>query len=107
MGPRGSRTLVRSFDVNCNNKIPICVFHVLEGDVAQDTGIVEEDIDSAEGLNGGLDDSVTIFDAVVVGYCFAACGLNLIDDDICSLFLLASSCSQGERNVPLLTCPRP
>jgi hypothetical protein len=68
-----------------HNKIPVRIRHVLEGYVSQDTGIVEEDIDAAVVLDGGLNDSVAILDAVVVGYCFAACGLDLIDDDICGL----------------------
>ena len=68
-----------------NDEIPILVFHILEGDVAKDTGIIEEDVDAAEVLDGGLDDLVTILDAVVVCYCLAACGFDLIDDGICGL----------------------
>lgn len=68
-----------------HNQIPVLVAHVLKGDISQDTGIVEEDIDAAVVLDGGLDDAIAVLDAVIVGYCFAACGFDLVDDDICGL----------------------
>lgn len=68
-----------------HNQIPVLVAHVLEGDVSQDTGIVDQDVNAAVILDGGLDDAVAILDAVIVGYCFAACGFDFVDDDICSL----------------------
>jgi len=71
--------------MNCHDQIPILIFHILEGDISKDTSIVEENIDSAVVLDGGLDDLVAILDIVVVGYCFAASGFDLVDNNICSL----------------------
>ena len=56
------------------------IFHVLEADVAQNAGIVDEDVDSAKGLDGGLDNPVTILNRVVVCYGLAAGRCDLLDD---------------------------
>lgn len=68
-----------------NNQIPVLVGYVLEADIAEDTSVVKQDVDAAEVLDGGLDDLVSVLDAVVVGNCLAACGLDLFDYDICCL----------------------
>ena len=91
-----------------HNQIPIRIRHVLEGYVSQNTGIVEEDIDAAVVLDGGLNDSVAILDTVVVGYCFAACGFDLVDDDICGLGMLDSKGTQrNSRMRTLVEFPSP
>ena len=92
MGPSSSSTFVRSLDMDGHNQIPVFVRHVLEGDVSQDTSIIKQDIDAAVVLDGRLDDAVAVLDAVVVGYRFAACGLDLVDDDICGLEMSDSNC---------------
>jgi len=79
-----------------DNQVPIFVCQVLKTDIAQDTGIVDENIDTAVGLDSGFDDLVTIGDAVVVGNGLAACGYNLIDDYICGLVWLAGLITQLE-----------
>lgn len=71
--------------MDCDDKIPVLVCYVLEADIAEDTGVVDEDVDAAVVLDGGLDDLVAILDAVVVAYCFAASGLDFVDDYICCL----------------------
>jgi hypothetical protein len=68
--------------MNSHNQIPVLIGHVLEGDISQNTGIVEENIDATIVLDGCLDDSVAVLDAVVVGNCFAACGFNFVDNYI-------------------------
>jgi len=68
--------------MNIHDQVPVLVLHVLEADISEDTGVVEEDVDAAVVLDGGLNDLVSLGDAVVVGYCFAACGFDLVDDDI-------------------------
>lgn len=78
--------------MNLEDEIPVLVFHVLEADVAQNTGVVDEDVDTAEGLDGRVDNPVAILDAVVVGYCLAACGFDLVDDDIGSLREMSAPC---------------
>ena len=86
VGPGGAGSLVGALDVDLEDEVPVLILHVLEGDVAEDTGVVDEDIDAAELLDGGLDDLVAVLDAVVVGDGLAASGLDLVDNHIGSLF---------------------
>jgi hypothetical protein len=72
--------------VDLEDQVPVLVLHVLEADVAQDAGVVDQDVDAPKGLDGRLDDLVAVLDAVVVGNGLAACGLDLVDDDIRSLW---------------------
>ena len=92
--------------MDVHNQIPVLIAHVLEGDISQNTGVVEEDIDSAVVLDGGLDDPVAILDAVVVGYCFAACGLDLVDDNIGGLWDVRLALNGIERRT-LVEFPSP
>lgn len=71
--------------MNSVNQIPVLVFHVLEGNVTQDTGVVNEDVDAAKVLDGGVDNGLAILDAVVVGDGLTAGLANLFDDLIGSL----------------------
>jgi hypothetical protein len=71
--------------VHSHNQIPVLVLHVFEADIPQDTRVIEQHINAAVGLDSRLDDLLTVCDAVVVGYCFAACGFDLVDDNICGL----------------------
>jgi hypothetical protein len=79
--------------VHLEDEVPVLVLHVLEADIAQDASIVDEDIDAPKRLDGRLDDPVAILDAVVVGYCLAARGFDLVDDDICGLCVIVSDSS--------------
>jgi hypothetical protein len=79
------RTLVCSLDVDVVDEIPIRLLHVLEADISQNAGIVDEDIDPTEGVDGRLDDGFSILDRVVVGDRLAACGADVLDDFVCGL----------------------
>jgi hypothetical protein len=68
--------------VNLHDQVPVLIFHVLEADIPEDTGVVDEHIDAAEGVDGGLDDLVTILDGVVVGNGVSAGLFDLVDDNI-------------------------
>jgi len=74
--------------VDLEYQVPVVVLHVLEAYVAQDAGVVDEHVDTAEALDGSVDDAVAELDRVVVGHGLAAGGLDLVDDDIGSLQLL-------------------
>lgn len=67
------------------DQIPILILHVLEADVTEDASIVDEDVDAAKGLDGGLDDPVTILDTVVVGDGLSTGSLDLFDNHVCGL----------------------
>lgn len=71
--------------MHSHDQIPVLVRHVLEADIPKDAGIVDEDIYPAEVLDGSIDDSLAILHAVVVGYCFSAGLLDLVDDLVCGL----------------------
>lgn len=64
------------------DQIPVEIGHVLERDVAEDAGIVDEDVDAAEALDGGINDLVAVLDAVVVGNGLAAGLSDLVDDHV-------------------------
>lgn len=82
---QSSSYLVGALDVDSGDQVPVGVLHVLEADIAQNTGIVDKDVDAAEGVNGSLDDLVTKLDAVVVCNGLASSLLDLVDDDISGL----------------------
>ena len=67
------------------NKIPVLILHVLEADITENTGIVEQDVNTTKILDGSLNDFVTKLDAVVIGNSLAASLLDLIDNDVGSL----------------------
>ncbi len=69
-----------------DNQIPVLIGHVLEADVTENAGIVEQYVNTAIVLDSGLDDFVAVLDTIVVGYRFAACGFDLVDYDICGLY---------------------
>lgn len=77
--------LVRARDVDLHDQVPVLIFHVLEADVAEDTGVVDEHIDAAKVVNGSLDDALAVDDIVVVGDSLAAGLLDGLDDSICGL----------------------
>lgn len=49
------------------DQIPILILHILESNIAQDAGIVNQDVDATKALDRRIDDAVSILDAVVVG----------------------------------------
>jgi hypothetical protein len=71
--------------VDSVDQVPVGLFHVLKADIAQNAGVVDKDIDTAKGVNGRLDNGLTILDRVVVGNSFAACAADLVDDLVCGL----------------------
>lgn len=69
-----------------HDQVPVLLLHVLEADIPQDTGVVDQHIDAPKVVDGRLDDVLSIVDRVVVGDGLAACGADLVDDLVCSLF---------------------
>ena len=77
--------LIRSFDMNFDNKIPVVVGHILEADISQDARIVQEYVDPAELIDCRVDDPISVLNAVIIGNSLAASGTNLIYDKVGSL----------------------
>jgi len=86
MWPRSSCALVCSLDVYLHHQVPVLIFHVLEADIAQNAGIVDEDINSAKGLDRSLDNLVAVLDRVVVRDGLAASRCDLLDNLVCGLW---------------------
>jgi hypothetical protein len=78
--------LMSAIDMHPHDQIPVGVLHVLETDITEDTSVIDEDVDTAEVLDSGVDDFVAEFNTVVVGNSLAALLLDFVDHDICSLF---------------------
>lgn len=77
--------LVCTVGVNCVDQIPVGILHILKANIPQDTSVIKQNINAAEGLNSGLDDSITVLDTVVVGDGLTASGADLLDNNICGL----------------------
>ena len=80
MRPRSFCALERAAGVGGHDWVPEIGGHVRKGLVAEDAGVVDEDVHGAEGVDGGFDDSVAIFAAVLGGDGFASCLFDLGDD---------------------------
>jgi len=78
--------------VNFVDQIPVLISHVFEGDVTQNSGVVDEDVDSSKVLDSGINDGLAILNAIVVGNGFTASLANLFDDNVGGLFLVSLSC---------------
>jgi len=85
--PGSAGGLVAALDVDLEDEVPVGILHVLEADIAEDTGVVDDDINAAELLDGSLDDLVAVLDAVVVGNGLAAGLLDLLNNNIGSLIV--------------------
>lgn len=69
------------------DKLPVCLLHVLEADIAKDTSVVDEDIDASKSIDCSLDDLLAILNRVIVGDCLTACGFDFLDNLVGSLLL--------------------
>jgi hypothetical protein len=56
--------------------------HVLKGDIAQDTGIVDKNIDATKVLDSGVDNCLSVLHAVVVCDGLSAGLADFFDDKI-------------------------
>jgi hypothetical protein len=74
--------------MDCRDQIPVGILHVLEADVAQDSCIVEQNIDTAKCFDGSLYYGLAVLDAIVVGNGASASRLDLSDDDVCGLLCI-------------------
>jgi hypothetical protein len=80
-----------------DDQVPILILHVLKADIAEDTSVVDEDVDATERLDGGFDDPLAVFDTVVVSYGLAAGGFDLVYDYIGGLEIDWSTLALGSR----------
>ncbi len=75
----------RTTEVHVEDGLDLGLLHLVEGLVPEDAGVVDDDVDSVERIDGRLDDRLAAFgrcDAVAVGYRLATEGLDLFDDPL-------------------------
>ncbi|CAE6894906.1 conserved protein of unknown function [Pseudomonas marincola] len=65
--PGGAGYFISTLDMDLVDKIPVGVFHLVKGLVAQDTGIVDHHINASKLSNGVGDNLVTVGHRVMVG----------------------------------------
>lgn len=68
--------------MNIDNIVPLLVGHVGKSLVTEDTGVVDQDIDSAKVVDGGLDDSITILNISLVANGLASELLDFLNGSI-------------------------
>jgi hypothetical protein len=67
------------------DQIPVCLLHVLEADIAQDTSVVDEDINATESVDSSLDNGFSVLDRIVVGDRLTASRADGVNDLVCGL----------------------
>lgn len=88
--------------MDLKDEVPVLILDVLEADIAQDAGVVDEDVDTAKSLDGSVDDLVAVLDGVVVGDGLATVLLDLVDNNVGSL--CDGTVSVASHVLPLITC---
>lgn len=81
-GPSSLEDLVGTINVDLEDQVPLLIGHTGKGNILQDTGVVDDNINATEGLHGGLDNLLTIENRVVVGDGLSTGGTDLLDDNI-------------------------
>jgi hypothetical protein len=72
-----------ALEVDLDHRVPLRLAHVGEHAVTEDAGVVDQDVEPAEGLDGGRDEplgAVPVADVIGVGDGLAAHGLDLVHD---------------------------
>ena len=65
-----------------HNKVPIFIGHFLEGNVAEDTSVIDEDIDGTECIDSGLDDLFSKLDRIIICDSLTTSSFDLVDDNV-------------------------
>ncbi len=71
--------------MNLHDQVPILIFHVFEGNVPENPGIVYKYINATKVVDGGLNDSFTILNTIIVSGSFAASSADLLNNYVGSL----------------------
>lgn len=97
--------------MDIDNTVPLLVRNISKSPVPKDTGVVDEDIDSAIGVNRGLHHSLAIFHRSLVSYRLASQGFDLVDnrvgidqvihDNLCTEFGKSQSICSTETRIDI------
>ncbi len=72
-----------TLQVDVDDAVPLLLGHVDENAVPQDAGVVDEDVEIAEGFDGGVDEplaALPVAHVIGIGQSLAAHLLDLVDD---------------------------
>src|SRR5260370_27302235 len=87
---RGARHVEAAHEMDLDHHLPVDMRHAMKDAVAQDAGVVDDAVDTAEGLERGADDALgagRVGDAVGIGDGRTAGCADLVHD------LLGGACS--------------
>jgi hypothetical protein len=65
--------LESSLQVNSLNKIPIIIGRFSDRSISQDASVVDDDVDAAEVVNRGFNQSFAVLDRIVIGNGLSTC----------------------------------
>ncbi len=82
VGPSSLGDLVGTAQVNVEDGVPEAVVHVGKGLVAEDTGVVDNDVDAAESINSGLDNDLAVLGRSLDTDSLAAGLLDLLNNSV-------------------------
>jgi hypothetical protein len=80
-------------EVAVGSTYPVLLRHLRETDVTEDTGVIDQDVDAAVCVDGGLDNLVALRHGVVISRGLASHGLDLGHDLIRRV--VARACCAG------------
>lgn len=75
--------------MNLEDQVPVLILHVLEADITENASIVDQDVNPSKGLDGSLDNGLSVLYTVIVGYGLAASSFDLLDDGVGGLYLVS------------------
>jgi hypothetical protein len=90
--------------VDSVDEVPIGILHVLEADIAQNAGIVDEDINATKSLDGGIDNLLAKLYTVVVGNGIAAGFFDFVYDNIGGLYGSESLAHWSRNDGAMVSC---
>lgn len=68
--------------MNPQHRVPLRISHVLEQNIFNNAGIVDQNIDATKSTKRRFNDSFAVFDAVVVCYSCTMTRSNVLNDGV-------------------------
>ena len=71
--------------MHLHDEIPIVILHVPEGDISENSGVIDQDMDSSERPDGSFNNLLPELHRIVVGNGLSSSLLYFINNDVCRL----------------------
>ena len=85
--------------MNLVDQVPVLIFHLLEGNISQNAGIIDENIYLSEVVNCSFDYFLSEFYWIVVSNCDSSLGLYLVDNLISSIVAVSLTSARSSQIV--------